>query len=69
MRCDNCRKWQLMSDHLEWFKDDAFEIQRLLEQSDNNQDPQIKAKITDIINSAVEKSKTEETETKEISNP
>lgn len=58
MRCDECRKWQLMSDHLQWFKDDAFEIQQLLEQNDKKDDPAIKQKIVEIINSATERIKT-----------
>eukprot|EP00483_Globobulimina_turgida_P007908 UN07924 len=57
MRCDDCRRWQLMSDHLHWFKDDAFEIQKLLEQNDEKEDPQIKEKITDIINTVVARNK------------
>lgn len=52
MRCDNkeCNKWQLMSDHLHWFKDDAFEIEQLLQQNDENPDPDFKKRIMDIIN-------------------
>ena len=58
MRCDECRKWQLMSDHLQWFKDDAFEIQQLLEQNDQKEDPEIRKKIVGIINSATQRIKT-----------
>ena len=47
-----------MSDHLQWFKDDAFEIQQLLEQNDQNEDPVIRQKIMDIINSATQRIKT-----------
>eukprot|EP00483_Globobulimina_turgida_P011954 UN11976 len=59
MRCDadDCRRWQLMSDHLHWFKDDSFEIQKLLQQNDETEDPQIKKKITDIINTVVARHK------------
>ena len=57
MRCDECRKWQLMSDHLHWFKDDAFQIEQLLEQNDQKSDPQITKKIMDIINTNVNKNR------------
>ena len=67
MRCDNeeCKKWQLMSDHLHWFKDDAFEIQKLLEENDTNPDPQLQKKLMDIINT-VKQRNSEETEQMEV---
>eukprot|EP01083_Nonionella_stella_P037002 100911_1 len=64
MRCDDCRKWQLMSDHLHWFKDDMFEIEKLLEQSDQDPDPQIREKIVNIINT-VAKREAEKSESSE----
>ena len=62
MRCDNeeCRKWQLMSDHLHWFKDDAFRIEQLLEQKDKKPDPEIDLKLKDIILTAIQNNKDKE---------
>lgn len=54
-----------MSDHLHWFKDDAFEIQKLLEENDTNPDPQLQKKLMDIINT-VKQRNSEETEQKEV---
>ena len=67
MRCDepDCRKWQLMSDHLHWFKDDAFEITNLLQQNEQQNDPQIKQKIVDIINTATKTGKDKDASTEQ----